>query len=195
VAIHQKLSDESPADTVLRDSLATSLVGLGHAVRLVGRPAEAKAGYERAIALLEPVVQQKPTREWYKEVLASAILGRGLILRDLGDRDGASADARRALALCDRPPPRSVSCLLQRAACHAMLAGLAGQAGSGVPATEGEEEAARAVEALRQVIAMGYLNPNQLRMESALDPLRGRDDFKLLMMDLAFPSEPWAGAE
>jgi hypothetical protein len=48
------------------------------------------------------------------------------------------------------------------------------------------------MEALRQVIAMGYRNPNYLRNDSALDPLRDRDDFKLLMMDLAFPIEPFA---
>jgi len=30
-----------------------------------------------------------------------------------------------------------------------------------------------------------------VRIESALDPLRSRDDFRLLMMDLAFPAEPF----
>jgi hypothetical protein len=39
---------------------------------------------------------------------------------------------------------------------------------------------------------MGYRNRIGLRLESALDPLRSRDDFQLLMMDLAFPAEPFA---
>jgi hypothetical protein len=39
---------------------------------------------------------------------------------------------------------------------------------------------------------MGYRNPDAYRTEDALDPLRGRDDFRMLMMDLAMPAEPFA---
>jgi hypothetical protein len=39
---------------------------------------------------------------------------------------------------------------------------------------------------------MGHRSPDAYRHEDALDPLRGRTDFQLLMMDLAFPSEPFA---
>ena len=42
---------------------------------------------------------------------------------------------------------------------------------------------------------MGYRNPDAYRTEDALDPLRGRDDFRLLMMDLAFPAEAFARGE
>jgi hypothetical protein len=31
------------------------------------------------------------------------------------------------------------------------------------------------------------------RTEDALEPLRGRDDFRLLMLDLAMPADPFAG--
>jgi hypothetical protein len=31
-------------------------------------------------------------------------------------------------------------------------------------------------------------------IEDALDPLRGRDDFRLLLMDLALPADPFAAA-
>jgi hypothetical protein len=51
---------------------------------------------------------------------------------------------------------------------QAALAGLAGWAGSGV------------------------LNANEARIESALDPLRSRADFQLLLMDLAFPVEQFS---
>jgi hypothetical protein len=45
---------------------------------------------------------------------------------------------------------------------------------------------------LRQVATSGFRNPAHFRAESALDPLRGRDDFQLLMMDLAMPADPFA---
>jgi hypothetical protein len=82
--------------------------------------------------------------------------------------------------------------LFETACCHAALAGLAGRAGSGVSAGEREAAAAKAMDYLRQMVAMGYRNANELGIESALDPLRSRDDFRRLMMDLAFPAEPFA---
>jgi hypothetical protein len=127
-------------------------------------------------------------------MLASAIRRRGLIQRDFGDSAGAAADARRALALCDGRALRSVEELFETACSHAMLAGLAGQGESGVSAAEREEAAGRSMQSLRRAVALGYHNGNQLRIESALDPLRSRDDFQLLFRDMAMPVEPFAPA-
>jgi serine/threonine-protein kinase len=192
LAIFQALYDESPDDSVVRDGVASSLVYLGDAVRSAGRSAEAKSGYERAIVLFELAVQENPAGAWHRYMLASAIRRRGLILGDLGDSAGAAVAARRALVLCEGPGARSVEDLFETACCHAMLAGLAGRAGSGVSGAEGHEEAGRSMEWLRRAVAMGYRNRIQLGLESALDPLRSRDDFQLLLRDMAMPSEPIA---
>jgi hypothetical protein len=48
---------------------------------------------------------------------------------------------------------------------------------------------------LWKAVGMGYRNTDAYRTEDAFDPLCGREDFKLPMMDLAFPAEPLAGAE
>ena len=40
--------------------------------------------------------------------------------------------------------------------------------------------------------AIGYRDPSAYSTEAALDPLRDRDDFRLLLMDLAFPARPFA---
>jgi hypothetical protein len=45
---------------------------------------------------------------------------------------------------------------------------------------------------LRQAAVVGWRNPAAYRYEPALGPLRDREDFKLLMMDLAMPAEPFA---
>jgi hypothetical protein len=42
---------------------------------------------------------------------------------------------------------------------------------------------------------MGYRSLDAYRTDDALDPLRGRDDFRLLMLDLAFPAETFARCE
>jgi hypothetical protein len=47
---------------------------------------------------------------------------------------------------------------------------------------------------LYKAVAMGYRNPAAYRTEVALDPLRGREEFRVLMMDLEMPAEPSATA-
>ena len=79
-----------------------------------------------------------------------------------------------------------------RACCHGSLAGLAGAAGSGISAAEAASQAEEAMAILRRAVAGGYRDVDHLRVEPGLNPLRTRDDFQLLMMDLAFPAEPFA---
>ncbi len=77
------------------------------------------------------------------------------------------------------------------AACgRAMLAGLAGAPGSGVSAADGQAEADRAMGLLHRAIAMGFRARDAIRTEPALGPIRDRDDFRLMMMDLDFPDHP-----
>ena len=45
---------------------------------------------------------------------------------------------------------------------------------------------------LAKAVAMDYRDRNAYNSESALDALRNRPDFQLLMMDVVFPSEPFA---
>jgi hypothetical protein len=61
-------------------------------------------------------------------------------------------------------------------------------------AAEGQE-GTRAMSLLYKAVGMGYRDANAFRTESALDPLRDREDFQLLMMDLAMPADPFAHAD
>jgi hypothetical protein len=130
----------------------------------------------------------------HRYFMVRVVRGRGLTRGELGDPAGAADDARRAIGLSEGLSP-SLWNLFQTACCHAALAGLAGRAGSGVSAAEGSEEATRAMGWLRRAVGVGYRNANEVRIESALDPLRSRDDFRLIIMDLAFPAEPFAPTE
>lgn len=76
--------------------------------------------------------------------------------------------------------------------CQAALASLAGRTGSGITANEGATAAARAIECLTRAVVRGYRNTNELRIESALDLLRNRPDFKNLMVELEKKSPPLA---
>ncbi len=166
-----------------RDDVALFQDSLGDALRARGKFGDARECYERAIADVWPAAAEDPADFDKRSDLAYSLRRRGLALRDLGDPAGAAADTRRALQLDDGLPPSTWN-LFEISCCHAALAGLAGRAGSGVSAAEGEIEAARAMEWLGRAVANGFRNRNQLRIESALDPLRNRDDFKKLMAEL-----------
>ena len=151
---------------------------------MLGREAEARDGYQRAIALSERLVAENPTRTLYRGHLASAFWRRGLARRALGDPAGAAADARRALSLYDALPTQSPQLWFETACCDAALAGLVGQDGAGVSAADGKAEADQAMALLRKAVGMGYRDAGAFRTESALDPLRQREDFKKLLAEL-----------
>jgi eukaryotic-like serine/threonine-protein kinase len=170
VVLSEKLLAENPSVAFQASCVAMGLVSLGDVVRSSGRSAEAVALYDRAVDM--------------RCGLVGVFWRRGLTRRDLGDAAGAASDTKNALKSYAELLPQSHGDFLENACCHAVLASLAGRAGSGVSAAEGEDAAARAMEWLGRAVANGYRNTNELHIESALDALRDRDDFKKLMAEL-----------
>jgi hypothetical protein len=192
LVIYRKLAEDRPVTPDLHASGAMIDSHLCAVLRRLGRPAEAYEYSERAVAAFEALTRAAPMKPSLRSGLAGSCLNRGLARRALGDLAGAAADIRRAVALCDALQSRSVREWFLAACAHAALAGLAGQAGAGISAAEGEEAATRAMGLLDRAVAMGYRNAAAYRTEDALDPLRGRDDFRLHLLDLALPAEPFA---
>jgi serine/threonine-protein kinase len=193
--IGQKVAADNPAITHYRDSLSYAHNNLGDALRSLGRAAEARDSYDRAIALKERRFREAPTTRRYRYSLAWSLRRRGLARRDMGDLSAAAADARRALALWQSLPSRTGQEWFETACARAALAGMAGRAGSGVSAAEGITEADAAMTSLYRAVGMGYRSTDIFRSEDALGPLRGRDDFRLLILDVAFPVEAFARGE
>jgi eukaryotic-like serine/threonine-protein kinase len=194
LAIQQKLADDEPKPPHYRQNAANIGNNLSTALRKLGRPAEAREQCERALTILGDLVREDPGSTDNHDRLAECYLSRGLTRRAMGDDAGAAADARRAVELYDALPSRHGERWFISACAHAALAGLAGRDGAGVSAAEATSEAETAVGLLRKAVGVGYRNPDAYRTEDALDPLRGREDFRLFMMDLAMPAEPFARA-
>jgi serine/threonine-protein kinase len=190
--IDQELADDNPKVPDHRDDVASGHTNLSFILRRLGRPAEARDACDRAIAICEALIKEVPKVPMYRSHLAWSLRRRGLARGDLGEFAGAAADARRALALWEGLPSRTGQEWFVTACARAALAGLAGRAGSGVSAAEAVTEADAAMALLRRAVAMGYRSTDVYRTEDALDPLRDREDFRLLMMDLAFPADPFA---
>ena len=104
----------------------------------------------------------------------------------------AVASWRRAIAIGDPLRSNYNEPLYHLAGCHALLGGVAGAPGSGLPAGEGPVELDRAMDTLRRAVAAGYSSFDWMRRDPDLDPLRSRPDFQLLMMDLAMPADPFS---
>jgi tetratricopeptide (TPR) repeat protein len=192
MAIHEKLVADNPKVPDYRNGLATGHTELSQALRRLGQPAEARDTCDQAMAIREALVEEVPKVPMYRSNLAYSYGRRGLARGDMGDPAGAGADARRAMGLWEGLSSRTGPEWFDIACVHAALAGLAGRAGSGVSAAEAVTEADAAITLLRKAIAMGFRARHVSRTEDSLDSLRDREDFKLFMMDLAFPSDAFA---
>jgi serine/threonine protein kinase/tetratricopeptide (TPR) repeat protein len=191
--IRQKLVDDSPKVLLDRGFVGISYMELADLALARGRLAEARDGYDRGIAVQERLARDDSKTEGYRSDLARILRSRGLARAGLGDVSDAAADVRRALGLYDGLPKRSDDEWFQTACARATLAGLAGRDGAGVSAAEGKAEADRAMALLRKAVDMGYRDHVAVRTDSALEPLRQREDFKKLLQEMEQKSaaRPW----
>jgi len=190
-AIRTRLVQEKPSAPHYRERLANCQTNTATALLRLGRPALARALCERAVELGVALVKDHPENLAYRYELGDSLLHCGLARRDEGDAAGAAADWRRADALLEGAGEPDSQVTFIHACCHASLSWAARQRGSGMPASEADAESARALALLRRAAAAGYRDPATYRNETALDPLRNRPDFRLMMMDLAFPAQPF----
>jgi tetratricopeptide (TPR) repeat protein/tRNA A-37 threonylcarbamoyl transferase component Bud32 len=174
-----------------RSELSNVLINMAEIERRRGRISEARALCDKAIAIRKAVVEEFPEVTGYSWRMGECWLRSGQVRLAAGDIPGAAADWRRAIVSYEGLPFRGGELALFEAGCHAMLSSVAGLRGSGVSAAEGASEADEAMAILRRIAAEGYRDP-LLSLESALESLRSRPDFQLLMQDVAFPSEPFA---
>ena len=191
-AIRRKLAEFSSATPEDREKLANCQINMADLLRRSARLDEALAACERSRALRERLVEAHPQVPRYRAGLGETYLRLGQVRCDMGDLVRAADAWKRACAHFDGTGSLSPEQTFLRACGHAGLGGLAGRPGSGTSAAEGADQAETAMAVLRQAVAMGYRNLNAYRTESALDPLRNRPDFQALLMDLVFPSKPFA---
>jgi hypothetical protein len=117
--------------------------------------------------------------------------GLGRARRQTGDRAAAVSNLRRAIVLREGLATLSPEARYDLARSHALLAGLATEAGSGLSPAEGTAEADRAMAVLMRAVGEGFRDP-RMSTDRDLNPLRARPDFQALMMDLTFPSDPFS---
>jgi serine/threonine-protein kinase len=191
-SIYQTLVEAPPKSPGHRNNLANVLTNMTESLRLGGRFAEARVVCDQALEIRQALVEADPATTWYRSGLAESLLRSGQVRRSRGDVAGAVRDWRRAIALYEGLPARAGEVAFLEAGCHASLSGAAGLDGAGVPRSDGPCESDRGMEILRRAVAAGHRDADLMRTDAALDSIRSRPDFRMLMMDLAMPTDPFS---
>jgi tetratricopeptide (TPR) repeat protein len=191
VAIYQKLADDNPAIPEYRRGIIYGLINIGEHLTNTGRASLAVDYFSRSRDILEALVKEYPAEGENRDLLATSLSGLGRARGRAGDRRAAVADLRRAIALQEGLAALRNDGRYDLARSHARLAGLAAEHGSSLAPAEAQAQSDRAMDLLKRLVAVGYRSA-KMSTEPDFDPLRLRPDFQLLLLDLAFPADPFA---
>ena len=103
-------------------------------------------------------------------------------------RDKDKRVQHKAIELWTKVPHLNTESQVERSRALALLAGLGGNAKSGVTATEARTFADQSVAALAAVVQLGWGYPSELK-EPDFDVLRGRADFQKLVAEVEGKTE------
>jgi tetratricopeptide (TPR) repeat protein len=182
----------NPDVAEIRNDLARCHSQIGQVLNVIGQPAEALASAEKARLLREALVAANPSVTGYRSDLAVTLGYIGGFKRNAGRFAESAASFRQAIAMLDGLSARTPEDDYNLACDHCSLAGIAHKPGSGLTAADGRYHLERAMDDLRRAAGRGFRMLSLMSTDRDLDPLRPRPDFQMLMMDLAFPDEPFA---
>jgi serine/threonine-protein kinase len=183
LAIYQKLADANPAVTEFQVGLAKAHNNLGLVLAREKRFAEAFTAIDAGLAIRKKLVEANPKTTEYGNNLGYSHAYRGWALVRAGQPSRAAADLRRAVELWSKDPAPDLQTRYQRSQALALLAGLGGEAKSGVTMAETAMFADQAVASLRDAINAGWNQSDELK-EPDFDAVRGRADFRRLVAEV-----------
>jgi serine/threonine-protein kinase len=157
---------------------------LGQAHHQLGQRAEMLAAFQQAVAHQRRAFTRAPQVRDYRQDLSSAYADLARAQQELGQPAEAFAACRERQQLWPDNPAE----LRQVAGAMAACLPLVGQGQTELTAAEQAERqqyAAAAVKVLRQAVAHGYKDVEQLRTAADLEPLRSHAAFQELLAELA----------
>jgi tetratricopeptide (TPR) repeat protein len=192
---NEALTVTHPEVIPYQDALAGSLSNLGAVYQEVGMTRDALRVLGRAVEVRERLAAVHPTLTQYQRGLVTAYGNLNETQIKAGHWTEALGSLRKVRKLMESitdPRPEDFYTLACTCARSTELAGGSHAQAVGATGNETEGLSNRAMEALRRAIAAGYKNRDLLDRNHDLDSLRLRADFQALMMDVAFPSEPFS---
>ena len=194
LAALESLSRANPGVPSYRSGAAHAANLLCDVLLATDRSDEALAASERAAAILRGLVDDDPEMIDYRSNLSKSENNLGRILAQDGRDDEALGHFLEAVDLMEgiteRSPVDWYNLACNRSLCIPLLRRGATPDGRALPSAEAMAD--RAMDAFRHAVASGMLPLEHLRRDPDLDPLRDREDFQAILMDLAFPDDPFA---
>ncbi len=188
-AIMQKLADANPAVPGFQSDFAWGTNHIGRQHARLKQYTEAFAAFERGLAIHQKLVDAHPTIPAYSFVLGQGLAYRGWAYARAGRSAEAAADLRRTLALWEKEPITEGDMHFDRSQALTLLAGLAGDAKSGVTQAEAAKFADQSIASLREAVRIGWSGgPNDLK-EPDFDAVRSRADFQKLFAEVEAKAE------
>jgi tRNA A-37 threonylcarbamoyl transferase component Bud32/tetratricopeptide (TPR) repeat protein len=179
----KKLADDHPKVAQYRADLLYSNLIAADTHYYLGQLDRARTRCLAVVAQAEVMARDQPTLVANRSILAWSLRILGMIHLAQGDVALAAGDIRKALAVFAAMPRESGEMLFEAACAHATLSILAGQAGSGIPASDREPEAQKALSLLEKSSDFGYRS-ERFQQDKALDPLRSREEFRKLLAEI-----------
>ena len=141
------------------------------------------------------MVQAEPSTPAARTSLSYTLRRSGIALLRLGRPADAVADLRQSIAVLRGPQALSPGDYRNIACAQSLLSGAAKEAGSGLTADDGRAEACAAMTSF----AGPPLTAGTTHAGCRTSPISPRSgpgpDFQMLMLDMAFPAEPFARRE
>jgi serine/threonine protein kinase/tetratricopeptide (TPR) repeat protein len=181
--ILQKLARDHPDVPLYAARVGSSYSFLGSTAAAQGKLDAALEWDDKAIEALERFLERQPQSPLERAQLKDARIFRATLLATRGDHARAFQEAE---AMAGKEELNSGN--LYNMACLYSRCTAAASKDVKLPPAERtslqEQYAARAIEYLRRAVAKGYCNLPEIKSDSDLDALRGREDFKKLVKDV-----------
>jgi serine/threonine protein kinase len=193
-AAWEGLTHDHPTVTTYRGHLAYLLGNIGELQVLLDQKTQALESYQQALGHWETLARDHPTVTDYLTGLATSHAQLGGLQRREGRTAEALASLRQALEIWKGLASPTPYDLINAASAYAQCSGLIG---SGKPEPTAEERkerqnyAERAVATLNRAMAAGYRDAAWINEDESFEPIRSRADFRMLMLDMAFPDDPF----
>jgi serine/threonine protein kinase len=182
--LRERLVRDNPSSPDFQSELGLTLNNLAEIDMGRGRWRAAREGLEKALEHQRKALAAVPGHPFYRGFLRDALLNMVKVHQAMNQPTEAIQVARDLAALT-RAEPRD-------------LYKVASALSSSVPLVRGEPQnalAAEAVRTLNEAIAAGWNDAGKTSRDPALAPLRDREDFRRLLIELfdrGFPSDPFA---
>jgi tetratricopeptide (TPR) repeat protein len=208
LTLYKQLAADFPTVSDYQIELSASCCNFGHLLRDTGKLQESLTWFSDAITRLHPVLERQPKHPTARQFLRKSYGARAMSYDRLGQFAQAVADWDRVVELSPENEQRfnrqnrakarvragqvaeavaEVAELTKLSGWNAVqqysFAGICAVAAS-KDADKKTEYADRAMELLRQAVKAGYKDAARMKQDTDLDPLRGRDDFKMLLVEL-----------